>query len=342
MSIDFQEIPYIRLTADQKKKALDILGQGTVLLKKWSKFFPAKKSRQFRNAVMNGSDNPAYDGVPAIPSEDLADFHSDLPVIRAIRYDRYADLDGRTVEQAILEGHSALARKHARMWSLDGDPVGLTIQDFQQEAYMQVIEAMYAWLPNSTADITTYIWRALRNRMSNVVNQANMLCPLTNSDLELVSRFEKIKRSMSTGMSVTFDQIIGELGLSKEEGKHLNALLARVSTETNLSDNDFGLQDVTTVGNDYTAHRTEIDNIENDDIVNQLSVEETLDQAGLSEFERELIEAAMNPYSGWQTDFAENHINPKTKLPYSKMRITQVLEIVRAKVARVLEHKEAA
>jgi ribosome maturation protein Sdo1 len=55
-----------------------------------------------------------------------------------------------------------------------------------------------------------------------------------------------------------------------------------------------------------------------------------------------LIEVAMNPYFGWQAEFARNHINPATNEPYSRMRITQVLELARAKVAKALERQEAA
>ena len=338
MITDFQEIPYVKLTSDQKKKALEILGKGTVLLKKWAAFFPPKKYRQFRNAIMDGSTNPVHEGKPAIPDAYLPEFQGDLPFMTAIRQNKYDDLDGRSVEQAILEGYSALAKKHARKWSWNGDPVGLTKQDFLQEAYMQVIEAMYSWMPEQNVDISTYIWWSLKNRMSNVVNQqGNMLCPLTNSDLELVSRFEQTKKNMD--QYVTFDQIIAELGLSEEEGKHLNVLLTRV--ETNIG---AGSAHTEADFNDYTAHRAGIDHdVENDGVVGEMSVNDTLNRAGLTKMERDLIEAAMNPYNGWQSDYARNHVNPETKKPYSRMRITQVLQMARDKVAKVLDRqKEAA
>lgn len=339
--MEFQEIPYVKLSSNQKKKALEILGRGNVLLKKWAAFFPAKKYRQFRNAVMDGNKNPQ--GV--IPADQLAAFHGDLPYMKAIRHDRYEELDGRSAEQAILEGFSALAKRHARKWSLEGDPVGLTKQDFLQEAYMQVIEAMYSWLPDRNVDISTFIWVALKNRMSNVVNQqGNILCPLTNTDLELVSRYEQTRRSMGQQQYVTFDQVVAELGLSVEEGRHLNLLLKRVFAENQMGGhNGPDEDDDRNNGNDYTGHRVGIDReSETNTIIQHQHVNDTLDRAGLTPLERQVIEAAMDPYHGWQTEFAKTHTNPSTGQPYSRMRITQVLEQAREKVARVLEKSEAA
>ena len=339
--MNFQEIKHVTLSDNQKNKALEILGRGNVLLKKWSIFFPPKKYRQFRNAVMEGSKNPKYNGKESIPANKLDEFHDDLPFMTAIRHNRYSDLDGRSVEQSILEGFAALAKRHAKKWSLEGDPVGLTKQDFLQEAYMTVIEAMYSWLPQHNVDISTFIWTALKNRMSNVVNQqGNMLCPLTNPDLALMSRFERTKRDMPE--YVTFDQVVAQLGLSTEEGKYLNTLLTRVYAENQMgsSKEKTDKREGTTDTDDYTCHRVGVDrDFENEVVSQNQQVEETLNAAKLTSFERELIEVAMNPFHGWQTHFAKTHINPATKKPYSRMRITQVLEIVRAKVAKVMERE---
>lgn len=329
--MDFQEVVYIKLSVAQKEIALDILGEGNILLKKWSVYFPPKKYRQFRNAVMNGSLNPEYEGKSSIPSDRIAEFHKELPIMKAIRYKAQIDLDGRTVERAILEGYSAMAKKIANQWTLENDPVGLTKKDLLQEAYMQIVETMYSWLPGQ-ADIGTLIWNSINNHMINVINkQGNMLSHYVNSDLSLLSRYKKTKKSME---HATFDQIIGELGLSFEEGQHLNGLLTRVYSENNFTSSDE--EDC-----DYTNHIEKESQDVSSFIIEEDYVTQMLNRANLTKMQRELIEAAMNPYFGWQTDFANSHINPKTQKPYTRMRITQALETARAKVAKVLE-KEAA
>lgn len=333
----FQEVTYVKLSRDQKEKALKILGKGNVLLKKWAVYFPPKKYRQFRNAVMDGSKNPQYNGTKSIPDSKLKEFHADLPFITAIR-NKYDEFDGRSVEQAILESFSALAKLHASKWSLDNDPVGLTKEDFLQEAYLQVIEAMYSWLPDKKVDISTFIWVSLKNRMSNVVNQGNMLCPLTNSDLELINRFEKTKKGMPE--SFTFEQVVDELGLSSDDGKRLNSLLSNVVFEGQQSH----LFTDTSQRYDYTAFRKDIDQdySKTNNMIEQDYVLNVLDKAGLNLIERKVIEAAINSFPGWQTEFARNNISPYTNKPYGKMRITQILLKAREKVANVLNQQKVA
>ena len=332
--MEFVEVAHVKLSNEEKSHALDVLGKGNVLLKKWAEFFPPKKYRQFRNAVMNGSQNPEYAGEARIPSNKMSQFLTDLPVMRAIRHEMQESLNGRSVEQALLENYSPLAKKFARKWSLEGDPVGLTPNDFLQESYMQVIEALYSWLPGQ-ANLTTFIWTALKNRMSNVVNQqGNLLCPYTNSDLSLVSRYEKTKQSMHN--NATFETIIAELGLSYEEGKYLNGLLTRVSSEQAIAHVDEKHVD-------YTAYRSGIDDELDSStmVLEQDFVTQVFQRANLSPVEQDLIERAMNPYNGWQTEYAKNHINPSTNKPYTRMRITQILKIARQKVASVLDAEAA-
>lgn len=333
--MSFQKITYVKMTDAQKKSALEILGAGTVLLKKWSVFFPSKKYRQFRNAVMEGSLNPEFDGKPMIPQDQLAEFQKDLPTMRAIRQS-VPQLDNRSAEETILQGCAALAQRHVNYWALRANAQGLSDEDMLQEAYMQVIEAMYSWVPEHNVDIVTFVWSSMNNRFSNVVNQASPFCPLTNSDLQLVAKYHKTKKKMV--QFATFDDILSELGLSNDEGKYLTSLLTYVFPEStiDLTGNEKNLDaSLNDASNDYTVFRQGIDHepssLREVDGADYVSV--VLKDSGLSQIERELIEAAMEPYSGWQTQFAKDHINPATGKSYSRMRITQMLSEVRQKVA---------
>lgn len=346
------EIPYVRLTEAQKPTAYSILLNGATLLKKWSALYHPKKFRQFRNDVMKGDKNPQN----VIPSDRLDEFHADVSHIMAIRQPN-KDLGGRSVEQAVLENFAALAKKHARQWSSEGDPNGVSRADYLQEAYMTIVEAMYQYT-REDIDLSTFVWQSLRNRMINVTNQSNLFCPLTNADLDLVVRYDRAKQNLGG----TFDEIVESLGLSSEEGRHLGSILTKVFSENQLgSQEDRG--GVDSPSNDYTGHRVGIDSekakmvrvkqsseLDEDgesiinevvDVEGQEHVNHILDNANLSALERKVMEAAMDPFYGWQTEFAKTHINPDTKKPYSRMRITQVLETARAKVAKVLNLEAA-
>jgi DNA-directed RNA polymerase specialized sigma24 family protein len=320
------------MTVAQKAKAKEVLLRGNRLLRKWAAFYPPKKFRQFRNAVLNGAKNPDN----AIPQDKVSEFQGEVPYILAIRYDHFEELGGRTVEQAVLEQFSAMAKKHARKWTLEGDPTGITRFDYLQEAYMTVIEAMYQYTRDDI-ELSTFVWTALKNRMINVTNQqGNMLCPLTNTDLELMSRYEQARKGMNK--HVTFDEVVTVLGLSEDEGRHLNSLLTRVFAENQLGGTrgEGDHEDVS--GNDYTGHRVGVDKESESEIVLQEQyVKDVFRRAGLTPLQRELMVASLDQYNGWMADFARSHINPDTSKPYSRMRITQVFQQAKKKVQRVLQ-----
>ncbi len=331
--MSFQKVPYIVLNGSAKNKALEVLGIGNKLLKKWAAFFPNKKFRVLRNQIMN-HQKPMIENI-TIPDDKMSEFNADLPLILTIKHDKRDFLDCRTVEEAILQGFSALALQHAQKWSVDYNPLGLTLQDFLQEAYMQIIEAMYSWLPEHNVELSTYIWTSLKNQMSKVANQqGNKLCPLSNPDLELFIEYKKLKNNMHS--HATFDEIVFALGLTEEQGLHLSKLLAHVVCENQIhTDKDVDdRSDYSALAVSNACEDTEI-------MIQNQSVKNTLNKANLTTLERKLIELAMDPYPGWQTEFANNNINPATKKPYSRMRITQILQIARDKVAGVLELEAA-
>jgi hypothetical protein len=49
----------------------------------------------------------------------------------------------------------------------------------------------------------------------------------------------------------------------------------------------------------------------------------------------------MEPYHGWQTDMASKIVSEKTGKKYTKMRITQILQKAREKVANTIEQQRA-
>ena len=56
----------------------------------------------------------------------------------------------------------------------------------------------------------------------------------------------------------------------------------------------------------------------------------------LNPIERELIEIAMEPHRGWQSEIVKKYVSPVTEKNVSKMRISQILERAKEKVALVM------
>lgn len=356
---DIAEIKYVPMTADEKKYASAMLRRSANLLKKWSVHFHPKKFRQFRNQVMAGERNPknfitcsdcnnknskccntccgkGQVAMPGIPEDRLAEFHADLPEILVIRQPSEV-FGGRTIEQAVLESFAALAKKHVREWTKD-NITGISRADYLQESYWHIIEAMYRYT-REDINLTTFVWHVLRNRMINVTNQSNMLCRLTNADLALVCRYEKAKRQNGG----TFDEIVESLGMSTQEGCYLGRILAKV-----VSENQIGLTETRSANearpcNDYTGHRSGLgkERLETNNVEETERVSKLLDAANLTEFERQVFEAAMDGNRGWQAEFARTHFHPNGK-PFSRNWISIVLNKARAKVAEVYQQSEAA
>jgi DNA-directed RNA polymerase sigma subunit (sigma70/sigma32) len=318
----FAEVPSIRLTSDQKTHALSLLNQANNLLKKWSQHFPDMKFRQVRNAIF---EKPAY--LAANLEDELkAEFASDVAIIAKVRQPDPI-LDGKSIEGAILQNYSFLAKKHAVKWSRQNQNI-ISFEDFLQECYMQIIESMYNWNSDGGADITTYIWWSLKNRLSNMVNQqASNLSHFTNAGISLLIKYNKIKETLPLHHSI--DDAAEAMDLSDDEKAHLIDMLIKVHFQENGKSRNENNHEY-----DYTSEASVSQSSSDSHHVEENEwVEYVLNQSSLTAFERELIEKSMNSHYGWQVEIGKNRISPRTGKPYGRVRIGQILEKARNKVA---------
>lgn len=317
----FQKIPVITLNDEQKEKCFEILGNCNALLKKWSVYYKSRKFHWFCAEVFRGNNNPEG----KIPEDCMAEFENDLIVMRSVRQS-YDFIDGKTVEDAVLQQFSAMAYKFAKRQSRCNKNISL--EDLLQESYLCMYDAIYLWNPNSS-QLSTYIHVSLKNRFINRANcLGTMLCPLTNNDMALVLKYKKFMAECND--KITFDEAVESMNLSFEDAVGLQKALNDVTLESSISNDD---SNVTYA--DRLVLKFE------DYVEAEESVEYILNKAGLNAIEKELILLAMEGNAGWQTEYARTHISPFTKKPYSRMRITQLLSVASEKVAKVIK-KEVA
>lgn len=334
-----QEVEYVPLNTEQKRFCKQSLLRCNLLLKKWEGFYPERERHVFRRQIMGGDTNPSG----KIPADKLSELEADLLTIRLPRKVRHDELGGRTVEEAVLSGYAALCRKHARMWSREGDPNGITLQDYLQEAYAILLASMYAFTRDDI-DFSTFFWWVLKNRMSNVTNQQRFL-RLKNDDLKLVVKYEKTRSTANN--SVSFDEIVKLMELDAQTASHLSTLLTRIYTENQISLNgnneDSGEDDMGGTG-DYTACRAGLRHDNETRVVDaKLTVHTAIESAGLTDFEKLVVRAFLEDDSlGWQTRLAERLVNPNTNKPYSRMWITMAKEKAMEKLRNYLTAAEAA
>jgi DNA-directed RNA polymerase specialized sigma subunit len=327
-------VSYITLSKVELSKCLSILRHTNTNLKKWAVYFGARKNRDFRKKLFLGVKNQAVmaELESKIPVELLDQFRQECKTIISVHTQIHPDLDNRTVEEAMLSGFSALARRHAKRWARQlGEGNGMSLGDYRNEAYMALTDAIYGFTKTNIS-FTSFLWRALKNRMIYVTNKSNMMCPLTNPDLELLAKFEDTRRSFNE--HVTFDQVAEAMGLDEKQHRMLNKVMTRVYSESQLvTDLQHGDGDTY---NDYTSLRTNVHPDENGDRILKMSVRDAINKAGLTSFERIVLETSMAPYYGWQSDVARNNVNPTTGKAYTRMWVGMALKNAQEKIKGVL------
>lgn len=344
----------VRLTEVQKHLLMEVLGKATTLLHQWSVYYNknGRKFRQFRNDLFSSDKKRQEVAINSVPSVKRAKFKNDLTTIFAVRQP-HAFLNGRTIEQAVLEEYAALAIKLVKKWHIQTSK--MAYMDMLQEAYMQIIESMFSWLPETArqdtqkkcASLTTVVYVGIKNRMSCLVKESTLLSPMTNEDLGLYIKYQsKCKEMKVANSSATFDDVVKSLKISKSESANLYQLLVRVQNEQGEAG---GSCDVI---NDYTCGRKDLTSVSHDEIfVQTQEVLHMFELADLNDLERAVMLAAMESFHGndkadygWQTEFAKKSMNVETKKPYSRMRISQVLKEAQEKlqIAVKLAKKKAA
>ena len=315
--MQFARFVYRPLSEDQKNHAIKILTEINGYIKLWTETFPKFKHKGVRNALFRNNGSLPL----SMTQNELFQTHvARIAVLRGPQ----AEFDGRDIETTMLEGFSALCVGFARKWQ--NDSAGLSHQDLTQECYMKICESIYYWCPEGGGGFMTYIFRSITNRMVTIVNsQGRLLSRLKSTGKKLIAKYNEARKLLP---DADVAEVIESMNLKEKSKSHLIDILATVAMSSQI-DND-GVTDYSAMGK---IQKT----TENDLKAEEMFVQEILENSSLNETERKLIEAAMNPYHGWQAAIGQTILNKNNGKPYSKMRISQILSEAKGKVARTIE-----
>jgi hypothetical protein len=291
-------LPYIALTKEQKQFCFEKSVEASVALEKWSvTIFGNRKSRQFRNDIFKNK-------MTNIPAEyqNNEEFKKDLQSILFVHKTPCAELDGNTVETAILFGYSRFIQKVSAKWANQLSNNGaISKQDIYQEVTMKMLDCIYGYR-NPKIKFITYCWWALQRSIFTLINKSNGFRPLKNDDAALVREYKNI---IDDNENLNFDQVIEKMGLNDKKRKKLIFALAKVQYTNELSSmNGDEIED-------YTGLRSDIDQI-NTGHEAKIELQDILSKVNLSEIEKEILAASFSAYHGWQTDFAKSKVDPMT------------------------------
>jgi DNA-directed RNA polymerase specialized sigma subunit len=305
------DIPSLDLGAKVLEAHCKTMRKGNTLLKQCAEM-TGMEHRVFRSKIFRGF-NPAEcgkDGKPVWPNLDhqtIAFIQQARPFIMAVK----------SIEWSMLRAFSPLVRRHARSWGTSGGAI-YGMDDFLQEGYMALTDAIYAYTCEETKFIT-FAWWCIYRRMATAANQTNPFGPLTNAAIELLKRFDAAAASING--PVKDEDIYKVAKFTPDEIETLKDVKVRVCNETEVV--AYTYNDGESV-NDYTAARRGINTEE--DTIPLYEMREALASADLTPFERKVVETSLSPHYGWQSELAASEINPKTKQPYTRAAIGVILE----------------
>jgi DNA-directed RNA polymerase specialized sigma subunit len=333
-------IPVVRLTEAQKAKVEEVLVRGNKLLKQWASFAGERKYRSFRIAVVNNKieGNIIHfqyaRGIQTcmIPSHLLQAFQRDLPFMQEAHKVIQSDLNNRNVEESIMQNFVLMISKIANRTHKRNPDSGLTLDDFMQEGLVHLIDSIYNWTPwveNKKTELSTFLQVSITRHFWRIINKNRITGALKNSDLKLIRKIRSLEESH------TFDEIVQTLDMNLKQRVNINCVSQVYSLDTGyrLGDENSGsmsvfIEDKNTSkfypsdGDEYSYK-----NNEDEEYINHI-----FQKSKLTDIEQEVVRLSMTNNRGWQTEYANSHLNPTTGKPYSRMRISQILQSARAKL----------
>jgi len=226
----------------------------------------------------------------------------------------------REIEFDVMCGVSKLVFKLARKWSKNN--TAMTLSDFYNEGLMAVQNAIYGYT-DPDIQFSTYVFPTIKNRFLNKINETRPFCPWSEQHKELFLRFQKTQQDLATKYCrrVSIDEAIRKMELSYEEAQTIQHMLIQVINQGDLQSHD----DEFEVGIDTATQREYEPTF---DAMSLVDVE-------MNDWERKVLTAWLSGQRGWQTEVAENTINPETGKTYSraapKIALDRVINRIKVK-----------
>lgn len=315
------QVPAIRLPADKLTKNYELMCEGNTLLKQCADA-TGMDHKQFRSKLFKSPLMKINRDLRPLIKQEWKDASEETVelIARAVPYIKAV----KNIEWDMIQQFSRLANRMAKKWCNRFVGIMNASEDYYQEALMGLLDAIYGY---SRLDIKfiTFAWMSIRNRLANANNKNNDLGPITNQALELLSQFEETKRVLNR--YATDEEIYEIMDLSPKELKAITKAKVRCLNESSIEWEGEDGNRIT----DYTEIRMGIDK-ETDSVPCHYEIREAMKQANLSDLERKVVDIAMCPHYGWQTELAAETINPKTGQPYSRAAINVILEAALKKI----------
>lgn len=229
----------------------------------------------------------------------------------------------KDLESRFVLAYSNMVRTLANRWvKRSQDNCYLEFDDFESEGYLGLSDAVFGYL-NPKIQFSTYAYWAVRNRMGVAAYRAYNNFPWPRSLRKLYERYEqKFNEMKAKQQAAGFEEVVAELQFTDDQCDQLRAAMQQLISES--SSPAHGEDDE--VANDYTALAA---NRHHAPATLEPDQKQAIEDAGLNEWERAVLEGYLSGHYGWKTEVA-------LRFGKSRMMPVHTLREIKKKVLRRL------
>lgn len=221
-------------------------------------------------------------------------------------------------EDTLIHGHVRLMNRVIHRADRDSY---LDNDDCMMTATMYLLDAIYQY--DGSTKFITYAHHAIYRGVVRALNRAKRNYPWTNRMRELYAEYNATKRKMNRPCN--FEEIVETMQLGTDERHALEAALSQVMNQGELVKTEEEETEAFEVVDHHQCLRLDPDQ------------KDAILCAGLDEWETKVLECFLSGHRGWQTEVAENNINPATGKPYSRRAPHVAMERIKEKILQAYE-----
>ena len=201
-------------------------------------------------------------------------------------------------EELILASYINLGRKLCMAFLSTDERPGTTIDDYLQEARSAIYDAMYTF--KGTNAFSTYVYWCIKNKLVDFV------------------RTER----QANGQRPTVPHRSAILHLMRDHGIDLEAAMRILKNTGEIEEKDLGK--IRIEMNSCRVHFDENVKIRQNTHSETELMLNAVNEANLTELEKELVQAHLAHDKSFVRKLSETRINPRTRKPYTKQRLSQI------------------
>jgi RNA polymerase sigma factor (sigma-70 family) len=310
-------LKHINISETTNKEMLAAMAIGNPVLAKWHLTVRKKLCRKVGNPDLTYSMHKFRTALFKLdPANPIAIEGVNIPKVDVAKIFAVKEFEG-----IVVQGYYKLV--YRVMHKVERDSY-LSEEDCASYGMIGLLQALYQFNVTKKVKFITYATWVIRRHIQRALNRAKRNYPWSQRMLDLWQKFEQTKRDLNRPCN--FEEVVSIMNLNKKERAALEAACRKMIGQSNVKEEDNG-------------QRFGIENLPAPTKTHQLDADQlaSVEQANLSDWEKNVLMAYLSGGRGWQTEVAKNNINPETGKPYSRMAPHIAMDRIREKIMGIYQ-----